>query len=153
MAAHALRGFNPIPRFVRDWNTRHMTKKLMQYGLCYHDILVETETLERAVSRLPEELKEARMRRITRAVDLSVKKMYLPEEKWEDPWREFEEVEAILQETQREMDERAALSDQYWFTLIGDKPWYGYDTSEAWFWGSAIEGDTKPADTPKLDRA
>lgn len=94
--------------------------------------------LLKALTRLPPEMQEARVRRIRRAVDMSMKKMYLSEDQWEDPWREYDTVAAVLGETQREVDERKHLSEEPWLTHFGAQPWYEYDTENAWFWRSAL---------------
>lgn len=118
-------------------------------GLCYHDILVDTPAYKTAVARLPEELQEARLRRIRRAFDLSTKKIVLPEDQWADPWREFDAVQAVLETTQRELDEKAELDGQGWAANPGDVTWFEYDVDDSWFWQGIP--DRKP-ETPRLER-
>ena len=118
-------------------------------GLCYHDVMVDSPAYKTAIARLPEEMQEARLRRIRRAVDLNVKKIVLPESQWVDPWREFDTVQNLLEYTQRELDEKAELDGEAWFANGGDITWFEYDVDETWFWRGIP--DRKPA-TPKLER-
>ena len=83
-------------------------------GLCYHDVLKDSPSINLAVSRLPADLQEARERRIRRAFDLSLKKMYVPEEAQQDPWREYDIADKVFRETQKEYDERKHLNDEHW---------------------------------------
>ncbi len=53
-------------------------------------------------------------RRIKRAIDLSSKHVYIPKEMQEDPWREYKAVAEVFSETQKEHDERQALSGRWW---------------------------------------
>jgi len=85
-------------------------------------------------------MQEARQRRQRRAVDLGFKKKYLPEVSWEDPWREYHEVEHVLARTQAEQDERAHLSDELWFAELGPERWFEYDTKGAYWWEGAVDG-------------
>lgn len=89
------------------------------------------------------------MRRIRRAIDLNLKKMVLPEDQFTDPWREYDVVEAVLQETQKEVDEKRQLDGDKWFASFGDEPWYEYEAEKSWFW-RGIE-DRKPK-MPQLTR-
>jgi hypothetical protein len=118
-------------------------------GLCYHDILIDTPVYQKTLTRIPEEMREARMRRIRRAIDLNVKKIVLSEDEWTDPWREYNAFQSVLEETQREEDERAALSEEPWFAKAGDTPWFSYDLDSNWFWRGVP--DAKPK-APKLER-
>lgn len=116
-------------------------------GLCYHDILVDTPAYRAAIARLPEEMQEARLRRIRRAVDLNVKKLVLPEDQWADPWREFDVVQETLEVTQRELDEKAQLDGDTWLANGGEITWFEYDVEDSWFWRGIP--DRKP-DTPQI---
>jgi hypothetical protein len=76
-------------------------------------------------------------RRIQRAMDISAKHTPLPKELWEDPWREFDVVNKVLMQTQKEHDERQALTSRWWMPYhIGRESWFTYDTKNAWFWGA-----------------
>ena len=73
--------------------------------------------------------------RIQRAMDISSKHTPLPKDQWEDPWREYEVVEKVLAQTQKEHDERKAVSGRWWMPYhIGRESWFPYDTKNAWFW-------------------
>ena len=101
------------------------------------------------MSRLPEEMQEARLRRIRRAIDLNTKKIVLPESEWADPWREFDIVQETLEMTQREEDEKAHLNGEPWLANAGEITWFEYDLDDSWFWRGIP--DKKP-DTPRLER-
>lgn len=74
-------------------------------------------------------------RRIQRAMDISSKHTPLPREQWEDPWREFEVVNKVLAQTQKEHDERLAMNNKWWMPYhIGRESWFPYDTKNAHFW-------------------
>lgn len=103
-------------------------------GLTYHDAIAEGPAIQKAISRLPLDMQEARERRIRRAFDLSAKKMYLPKDQQQDPWREFEVVDAIMARTQMEYDEMKHLNDEAWSANFGFTKWYSYDTENTWFW-------------------
>eukprot|EP00658_Telonema_sp_P-2_P043556 TRINITY_DN3148_c0_g1_i10.p2 TRINITY_DN3148_c0_g1~~TRINITY_DN3148_c0_g1_i10.p2 ORF type:complete len:111 (-),score=36.30 TRINITY_DN3148_c0_g1_i10:198-530(-) len=55
------------------------SKQLTRYGLRYEDVLVETPEMYEALRRLPKSEVEGRTMRYRRAVDLSFKKQYLPD--------------------------------------------------------------------------
>ena len=80
-------------------------KSLRQYGLKYEDILVETDAVKKAVSWLSPEEREARHRRQVRALDLNMKRNYLPQDvqDMQDPFEPYltknlEEVEKLQKE-------------------------------------------------------
>eukprot|EP01138_Halocafeteria_seosinensis_P009697 gb/GECG01009908.1/.p1 GENE.gb/GECG01009908.1/~~gb/GECG01009908.1/.p1 ORF type:complete len:136 (+),score=14.81 gb/GECG01009908.1/:1-408(+) len=123
-----------VVRAISRWKRRILTQRLAQMGLCYHDVLKESPSIELGVSRLPADMQEARERRIRRAFDLSLKKMYIPDAQQQDPWREFEFVDKVFRETQKEYDERKHLNDEHWSSVYGKDNWYPYDTEGAWFW-------------------
>merc|ERR1711918_114287 len=56
-----------------------LSKQLNRYGLRYEDVLVETPEVREALRRLSPEAAEGRTMRYRRAVDLSFKKIYMPE--------------------------------------------------------------------------
>jgi hypothetical protein len=60
-------------------------------GLLYEDILVETEDVKLALSRLPKDVLSAREQRLKRAMVLSSQQRYLPDEVIEkiDPWQPY----------------------------------------------------------------
>ena len=61
-------------------------------GLLLHDTLNETPAVEEAIRRMPEALQNERFFRMSRAIDLSCKKIILPEEEW----TKFEEVSELI---------------------------------------------------------
>eukprot|EP00741_Cyanophora_paradoxa_P007346 tig00001107_g7106.t1 len=87
-----------------------MEQDLRKYGLRYEDLLIEDEEVLEALKRLPADVLEARNKRVKRAVDLSVKKMYLPSEiqAMQKPWEPY--LQDVLAEVRRENRERVAMS-------------------------------------------
>lgn len=70
-----------------------------------------------------------------RALDLSQKHVDIPAEMREDPWREYSQVKEVFAETQKELDERRHMNNQFWLPFhIGRETWHPYDTKKAWFW-------------------
>jgi ubiquinol-cytochrome c reductase subunit 7 len=85
--------------------------ELSKYGLRYDDLLDETMNLDvaEALRRLPQEERDLRMQRLKRAMDLSMKHVYLDkdQQKKQTPWAWY--VTPVLSEVEAERDERAAL--------------------------------------------
>lgn len=79
--------------------------------------MVENEVLDRAISRLPADMQEERLRRTKRAFDLSLKHIDMPKTASLDPFDEAAEVEAVLQQTQLEHDERKHLNGEFWYVF------------------------------------
>lgn len=76
----------------------------------------------------------APQRRIRRAIDLSSKHVEIPKAMQEDPWREYKQVAEVFSETQKEVDERKAMSNKWWMPYhLGRETWHAYDTKSAWF--------------------
>lgn len=76
--------------------------ELRRYGLRYDDLLNEYDPIvKEALSKLPPEEMELRNKRLKRAIDLDLKKTYLPEELQakEDIWNPYlrTRIEAIKQ--------------------------------------------------------
>jgi hypothetical protein len=65
--------------------------RVRPFGLYYDDLLVITPDVEKALSRLPDDVKLERSRRIKRAMDLSAKKKELPKE-----LQDYDPLEVIL---------------------------------------------------------
>ena len=80
-------------------------------GLTYHDAVAETGVHEKALARLSPEQLLQRNRRLKRAFDLSQKHAELPPHMQENAFREFEKVQAVFAQTQKDHDERAAIND------------------------------------------
>ena len=85
--------------------------ELSKYGLRYDDLLDETANLDvaEALKRIPQEERDLRMQRLKRAMDLSMKHIYLDEEmqKKQTPFKWY--IRPALEEVEAERDERAAL--------------------------------------------
>ncbi len=91
---------------------------LRRAGLQYHDIVVDNDVHNLAVSRLPEEAQVARQRRLKRAIDLSLKHEEVPKDAQTSPWAEYNKVQAVLEETQMLEDEKAYLKNQLRCVLL-----------------------------------
>ena len=85
--------------------------ELSKYGLRYDDLLDETANLDvkEALSRLPKEEIDLRNQRLKRAMDLSLKHIYLDEEtrKVQTPFDHY--LSPVLEEVEREKVEKVAL--------------------------------------------
>ena len=56
----------------------------------------------------------------------------------ESAFKEFHKVQAVFAQTQMDADEKKAINDEWWMPYhIGMEHWHSYDTTKAWFWGSA----------------
>jgi Ubiquinol-cytochrome C reductase complex 14kD subunit len=113
-------------------------------GLTYHDAVVENGIYEKGISRLPAEMQVERARRMKRALDLSQKHEEIPAKAYEDPWREYKQVNEVLAATQAEADERAILAGKPIFPFnLGREQWHGYNLKDAWWMGG--KGNGSPA--------
>ncbi|GFE54093.1 ubiquinol-cytochrome c reductase complex [Babesia ovis] len=90
---------------LERWQHACLTRYLREHGLLYDDLMSEREPIvERALEMLPEDLKTARFRRITRGMHISTLRMYPPlEEQNYDPFVPYlapyiEEAKFQLQE-------------------------------------------------------
>eukprot|EP00227_Mantoniella_beaufortii_P020196 CAMPEP_0197576798 /NCGR_PEP_ID=MMETSP1326-20131121/1678_1 /TAXON_ID=1155430 /ORGANISM="Genus nov. species nov., Strain RCC2288" /LENGTH=117 /DNA_ID=CAMNT_0043139771 /DNA_START=102 /DNA_END=455 /DNA_ORIENTATION=+ len=85
--------------------------ELTKYGLRYDDLLDEAGSgdVKEALSRLPQEQRDLRMQRLKRAMDLSMKHIYIDKDlkKLQTPWKWY--IEPVIKEVEAERDERAAL--------------------------------------------
>merc|ERR1719199_1355893 len=70
----------PVLDFAANTYAGMLGTQLKKYGLRFEDIYCETPEVMEAVSRISPAEQEARSMRIRRAVDLSFKRTYLPEE-------------------------------------------------------------------------
>jgi len=81
-----------------------------QFGLYEDDILAPTATVEKAVTRLPDELQDLRNFRISRALQCQVGKTVLPKEEWttyEDNLKNGNYLQPYIDEILSEEQERA----------------------------------------------
>lgn len=67
-----------VVRAVSKWYFNKLTDRLAKLGLTYHDAIAETGVYDKAVSRLPPRLLEARAQRMKRAMDMSAKHTEVP---------------------------------------------------------------------------
>merc|ERR1712002_224101 len=95
---------SPLWRSFRKWY--YNISGFNQLGLRRDDTLRSTPAVEEAIRRLPEDEYNARVFRVKRALDLSLKHSILPK----DQWTKFEEDERYLKpyldEVEREMAEK-----------------------------------------------
>lgn len=88
-----------------------LDKRLRKYGLRFDDLYDPMEDLDikEALNRLPREIVDARNQRLKRAIDLSMKHEYLPEDlqAMQTPFRSY--LQDMLALVKRESEEREAL--------------------------------------------
>lgn len=65
-----------------DWQFCYCEKYLAVTGLLRDDTYYEDDDVKEAIKRLPEDVYNARIFRIKRALDLSMKHQILPKEQW-----------------------------------------------------------------------
>ncbi|XP_037549685.1 cytochrome b-c1 complex subunit 7 [Nematolebias whitei] len=75
-------------------------------GLMYNDTFYEDQDVKEALKRLPEDVYNERLFRITRAMHLSMKHRILPKEEWTKYEKEVLYLEPYLDEVIRERKER-----------------------------------------------
>jgi ubiquinol-cytochrome c reductase subunit 7 len=98
---------NPLARLHRD----AVAARLRKYGLRYDDLYDPYHDLDirEALARLPREVVDARNARLKRAMDLSMKHQYLPEDvqALQTPFRSY--LSDMLALVKKESAEREAL--------------------------------------------
>ncbi|ONK65473.1 uncharacterized protein A4U43_C07F37470 [Asparagus officinalis] len=98
---------NPLAAMHRN----AVATRLKKYGLRYDDLHDPMEDLDikEALNRLPREIVDARHQRIKRAMDLSMKHEYLPQElqALQTPFRSY--LQPMLALVKKERAEREAL--------------------------------------------
>ncbi|CAN6209642.1 unnamed protein product, partial [Urochloa humidicola] len=98
---------NPLARMHRD----AVASRLRKYGLRYDDLHDPYHDLDikEALSRLPREVVDARNQRLKRAMDLSMKHQYLPDDLQaiQTPFRSY--LSDMLALVKKEIAEREAL--------------------------------------------
>ncbi|CAD5113574.1 DgyrCDS2737 [Dimorphilus gyrociliatus] len=77
-----------------------------QLGLLTDDTLRETEVVTEAIRRLPDNLYDERMFRITRALHLSLKKETLPKAEWTTFETDVKYLTPFVEEVEREFQEK-----------------------------------------------
>ncbi|KAK6941608.1 Cytochrome b-c1 complex subunit 7 [Dillenia turbinata] len=102
---------DPKKNFLAAMHCKAVTERLRRYGLRYDDLYDPYYDLDikEALNRLPREVVDARNQRLKRAMDLSLKHDYLPEDlqKLQTPFRSY--LQDILALVKRERAEREAL--------------------------------------------
>ncbi|RKP26193.1 cytochrome b-c1 complex subunit 7 [Syncephalis pseudoplumigaleata] len=79
-------------------------------GLRYDDLLIEeTDVVQEAIRRLPEEEQLARAYRFRRAFQLSLQHTELPKSEWTKPEEDIRYLTPFIEQVQREVDERKAF--------------------------------------------
>ncbi|KAK2988477.1 hypothetical protein RJ640_007046 [Escallonia rubra] len=99
----------------RNWlaalHKRTISNRLRKYGLRYDDLYDPMYDLDikEALNRLPREVVDARNQRLKRAMDLSMKHEYLPDDlqAMQTPFRSY--LQDMLTLVKREREEREAL--------------------------------------------
>ncbi|XP_057521335.1 cytochrome b-c1 complex subunit 7-2, mitochondrial-like [Amaranthus tricolor] len=102
---------DPKKNFLAAMHKSSMDKRLRKYGLRFDDLYDPMEDLDikEALNRLPREIVDARNQRLKRAIDLSMKHEYLPDDlqAMQTPFRSY--IQDMLALVKREREEREAL--------------------------------------------
>ncbi|XP_078181465.1 cytochrome bd ubiquinol oxidase, 14kDa subunit [Carex rostrata] len=102
---------NPRANPLAAWHMRTVANRLKKYGLRYDDLYDPYFELDikEALDRLPQEVVDARVQRLKRAMDLSMKHEYLPEDlqALQTPYKSY--LKDMLALVKREAAEREAL--------------------------------------------
>nr|XP_043622820.1 cytochrome b-c1 complex subunit 7-2, mitochondrial-like [Erigeron canadensis] len=102
---------DPKKNWFAALHKKTVSNRLRKYGLRYDDLYDPMESLDikEALDRLPREIVDARNQRILRAMDLSMKHEYLPEDlqAQQTPFRSY--LTDMLNLVEREKAEREAL--------------------------------------------
>merc|ERR1711879_629939 len=77
-----------------------------KYGLRYEDLFIGTETVEKAMARVPLREQELRNRRVKRACVLFAAKQELPKDEWTKPEDEIEYLSPYICEILEEDHDR-----------------------------------------------
>ncbi|KAJ8751657.1 hypothetical protein K2173_025816 [Erythroxylum novogranatense] len=112
MASTFLEAFlDPRKNWFAKMHMKALSNRLRKYGLRYDDLYDPYYDLDikEALNRLPREIVDARNQRLKRAMDLSMKHQYLPEDlqAMQTPFRSY--LQDMLALVKREGAEREAL--------------------------------------------
>ncbi|XP_044577879.1 cytochrome b-c1 complex subunit 7-like [Cotesia glomerata] len=77
-----------------------------QYGLMHDDCIYESDEVKEALRRLPEDVMDARVFRIVRAMQLSCQKIVLPKEQWTKWEEDVRYLQPYLEEVRKEIKEK-----------------------------------------------
>ncbi|KAL1210339.1 Cytochrome b-c1 complex subunit 7-1 [Cardamine amara subsp. amara] len=102
---------DPKKNFLARMHMKAISTRLRRYGLRYDDLYDQYYNMDikEAMNRLPREVVDARNQRLKRAMDLSMKHQYLPEDLQavQTPFRGY--LQEMLALVERERKEREAL--------------------------------------------
>ncbi|KAL2898400.1 Cytochrome b-c1 complex subunit 7-2 [Bienertia sinuspersici] len=102
---------DPKKNFLAAMHKSAVDHRLRKYGLRFDDLYDPLEDLDikEALDRLPREIVDARNQRLKRAIDLSMKHEYLPDDlqAMQTPFRSY--MQEMLALVKREREEREAL--------------------------------------------
>ncbi|KAE8710374.1 Cytochrome b-c1 complex subunit 7-2 [Hibiscus syriacus] len=102
---------DPKKSWLASLHMKSLTSRLRKYGLRYDDLYDPYYDLDikEALNRLPREIVDVRHQRLKRAIDLSIKHEYLPEDlqKMQTPFRSY--LQDMLALVKKENAEREAL--------------------------------------------
>ncbi|CAM8898021.1 unnamed protein product [Rhodiola kirilowii] len=112
MASKFMQWFmDPNKNFLAAMHNKALSSRLRKYGLRYDDLYDPTYDLDikESLNRLPRQVVDARNQRHKRAMDLSMKHQYLPEElqAMQTPFRSY--LNDMLMLVKGERAEREAL--------------------------------------------
>ncbi|RZB68696.1 Cytochrome b-c1 complex subunit 7-2 isoform C [Glycine soja] len=104
---------DPKKNWFAAQHMKSLSRRLRKYGLRYDDLYDPYYDLDvkEALNRLPKEVVDARHARLKRAIDLSMKHEYLPDnlQAMQTPFRGY--LQDMLTLVKRERAEREALGD------------------------------------------
>ncbi|KAJ6915101.1 cytochrome b-c1 complex subunit 7-2 [Populus alba x Populus x berolinensis] len=111
MASFLQSFIDPRKNWLAKQHMKTLSSRLRRYGLRYDDLYdpyYEVD-IKVALNRLPREIVDARHQRLKRAIDLSMKHEYLPEDlqAMQTPFRSY--LQEMLAFVKRERAEREAL--------------------------------------------
>ncbi|KAF3967594.1 hypothetical protein ACB098_01G302200 [Castanea mollissima] len=102
---------NPNKNWFAKQHMKTVSQRLRNYGLRFEDLYDPKEDLDikEALNRLPREIVDARNQRLKRAMDLSMKHEYLPQDlqALQTPFRSY--LKDMLALVKKERAEREAL--------------------------------------------
>ncbi|CAK8570027.1 unnamed protein product [Lathyrus sativus] len=102
---------DPKKNWFAAQHMKAVSKRLRKYGLRYDDLYdpYYDVDIKEALNRLPKEVVDARHARLKRAIDLSMKHEYLPEDlqAMQTPFRSY--LQEMLTFVKRERTERESL--------------------------------------------
>ncbi|KAF3972906.1 hypothetical protein ACB098_01G113600 [Castanea mollissima] len=102
---------DPKKNWLAALHMKSISNRLRKYGLRYDDLYDPYYDLDikEALNRLPREIVDARNQRLKRAMDLSMKHEYLPQDlqALQTPFRSY--LHEMLALVKREREEREAL--------------------------------------------